>query len=267
MPDSLVTDLYQRRIHDRPEAGAAAVVRQRNQARMSRLTVSAPSLIVVRRGRKTATWRGGGVTAQTGQAVLLGEACFDIVNQPDADGLYEAVWLSWPTQALTPLRAAAAAPAVTLSVTPAFSAALDAAGHAVADPALPVAIAAHRMAEIVQWLRHFGVALPRVEAPDIAQSARQCLGGDPARAWSLKDLAARLNLSAASLRRRLSPHGGFSDLLIDVRMSAALNLLQCTDLPVDRIALDVGYDSASRFAIRFRQRFGFAPSAVRGHRR
>ena len=33
------------------------------------------------------------------------------------------------------------------------------------------------------------------------------------------------------------------------------------------IAFAVGYESPSRFAIRFRQRFGFAPTAVRGHER
>ncbi|HWU49500.1 MAG TPA: helix-turn-helix transcriptional regulator [Asticcacaulis sp.] len=268
MPDSLVTKLYQRRIHVRPAAGAAAVVRQQTQARISHLTLTAPSLIVVRRGCKVATWNGRSVTAQAGQAVLLGEGCFDIVNHPDADGLYEAFWLSWPTQTLAPLRAAtAAAPVVAMPVAPAFAEALEAAGRAIADPALPVAVAAHRMAEIVHWLRYLGVTLPRVAAPDTAQRARQYLSDDPAQAWTLNILAARLNMSAASLRRQLSRHGGFSDLLIDVRMSAALNLLQCTDLPVDRIALDVGYDSASRFAMRFRQRFGFAPSAVRGHHR
>lgn len=37
--------------------------------------------------------------------------------------------------------------------------------------------------------------------------------------------------------------------------------------PVDQIVSEVGYESASRFAVRFRSRFGFAPSVVRGHRR
>jgi AraC-like DNA-binding protein len=46
-------------------------------------------------------------------------------------------------------------------------------------------------------------------------------------------------------------------------MTSALLLLQSTGLPVGQIALDVGYESASRFAIRFRERFGCAPSAIR----
>ncbi|MCU0827909.1 MAG: helix-turn-helix domain-containing protein [Tabrizicola sp.] len=47
-------------------------------------------------------------------------------------------------------------------------------------------------------------------------------------------------------------------------MNRALGLLQTTDNPVQQIAFAVGYASASRFAVRFRARFGLAPSAIRG---
>ena len=50
-------------------------------------------------------------------------------------------------------------------------------------------------------------------------------------------------------------------------MALAMTLLQSTDRPVATIAADVGYESPSRFAIRFRHRYGFAPSVVRGHKR
>jgi AraC-like DNA-binding protein len=81
-------------------------------------------------------------------------------------------------------------------------------------------------------------------------------------------VAERLAMSEATLRRRLNAEGtGFVELLADVRMSHAMTLLQSTDRPVAHIASAVGYESASRFAIRFRERFGFAPTAIRGHRR
>jgi AraC-like DNA-binding protein len=38
-------------------------------------------------------------------------------------------------------------------------------------------------------------------------------------------------------------------------------------LPVSAIAASSGFESQSRFAIRFRDRFGFPPSAIRGHNR
>ena len=50
-------------------------------------------------------------------------------------------------------------------------------------------------------------------------------------------------------------------------MTQALTLLQSTDVSVLDVGLAVGYDSASRFAVRFRQRFGFPPSAIRGQKR
>jgi len=56
-----------------------------------------------------------------------------------------------------------------------------------------------------------------------------------------------------------------TELLMDARMSTALTLLQTTTQAVSDIALSVGYDSVSRFALRFRRRFGFTPTAVRAH--
>lgn len=71
-------------------------------------------------------------------------------------------------------------------------------------------------------------------------------------------------VSEATLRRRLAADGTtFGDVLADVRMTQALGLLQTTSLPINRIALDVGYACPSRFAQRFRARFGITPSAIR----
>ena len=50
-------------------------------------------------------------------------------------------------------------------------------------------------------------------------------------------------------------------------MNRALGLLQATDLPVGVIAAEVGYASPSRFAVRFRARFGLSPRDIRGDER
>lgn len=74
-------------------------------------------------------------------------------------------------------------------------------------------------------------------------------------------------MSEATFRRRLADQGQpFNDILIDVRMTAALTLLQVADRPISDIASQVGYESASRFPVRFKKRFGFSPAAVRGAR-
>jgi len=49
-------------------------------------------------------------------------------------------------------------------------------------------------------------------------------------------------------------------------MTHAMNLLQSSNMPVSAIAASAGFESQSRFAIRFRNRFGFPPTAVRGQR-
>ena len=86
--------------------------------------------------------------------------------------------------------------------------------------------------------------------------------------WSSDAIARSLAMSEATLRRRLAAEGvTLRELIADVRMASALVLLQATSRPVSEIASAVGYDSPSRFAVRFRDRFGFAPTAVRGHAR
>ena len=86
----------------------------------------------------------------------------------------------------------------------------------------------------------------------------------PPQRWTYAALGEALAMSEATLRRRLASEGtSLSALLSDVRMSAALVLLQATERPVAEIALDVGYQSPSRFAARFRERFGYPPAAAR----
>ena len=68
--------------------------------------------------------------------------------------------------------------------------------------------------------------------------------------------ARRLQEEATSLR----------EVLTDIRMTHAMGLLQSSDMPVSAIAASAGFESQSRFAIRFRSRFGFPPTAVRGRR-
>ena len=48
-----------------------------------------------------------------------------------------------------------------------------------------------------------------------------------------------------------------------VRLGRALHLLQTTALPIGVIAGRCGYSSQSRFAARFKARFGLTPSALR----
>ncbi len=94
----------------------------------------------------------------------------------------------------------------------------------------------------------------------------------PEREWTVQALAEKLNTSERSLRRYLSnEQTGFTHILREVRLNAGLALLQNGKTSVGETAYRCGYNSASRFAGLFKERFGISPSdvlsfsAVSGH--
>jgi AraC-like DNA-binding protein len=76
--------------------------------------------------------------------------------------------------------------------------------------------------------------------------------------------ARKLNLGASTLRRQLSSERrSFRQILEEVRLGTALLLLQTSSRQISEIAASSGYASASRFAVRFRSRFGLSPRDLR----
>jgi AraC-like DNA-binding protein len=138
------------------------------------------------------------------------------------------------------------------------------------QPEAPSAeIARHRLEEVLLCLAlqgdGHGIFLDRHDA--FSERVRIMLQVEPSRKWVTADVAARLNCSEATLRRHLAEEGtSFSDLLDAVRMNTGLSMLFNTSRQIDEIALACGYDSASRFSIRFRQRFGRSPTEMRATR-
>ena len=91
------------------------------------------------------------------------------------------------------------------------------------------------------------------------------IGAAPEKNWISKDIAESLAMSEATFRRKLADEGqSFTEILVDARMTLALILLQVTDVSISEIAYQVGYESASRFSVRFKKRFGFSPTEMRG---
>ena len=88
---------------------------------------------------------------------------------------------------------------------------------------------------------------------------------DPARDWTLDELAASANASRASFVRMFRKSAGQSPLafLADLRLELAQRKLSATTLPVARIADEVGYRSESAFNRAFHRRFGMRPGEVR----
>jgi AraC-like DNA-binding protein len=262
-----------RLIHARTGVGVTAEIIQREALRFSRLTIDQPTLIVVRHGVKILTSADTEWKVRSGDAVVLAKGCrFDVINRLDANAAYEASWLVFEPSLLASF--AAVSPRMSQSacalarVGTDFMETFTRGCNAIRDTErISHAIAQHRVQEILLWLDRHGVNLATLWPSAFAERVRALLTSAPYKRWTAALVARQLHTSEATLRRHLAAEGTrLSDLLVDVRMSHALLLLQSTDSPVGHIARDVGYESASRFAVRFRKRFGFAPTAIRGHR-
>lgn len=262
----------------------AAHILQGRGLEILRAHVELPALVIVDRGIKAVrAERGGAVRARAGQAIVLGgNQSVDFTNSVLGGDLYEARWLLFDAALLEdadyqsrcarlapPDPASASArllPHVHESLASAFEAARRALAPAVC---IPESVARLRVLEVMHWLLEEGFALSTSPvSPGVSVKVRALIAGRLDSAWTTDRVASQLALSEATLRRRLAAEGTtLTELLVEARMAMALTLLQATTQLVSGIALAVGYESASRFAIRFRQRFGFAPTAVRGHER
>jgi len=263
-------------IFTRPGVGSTARIVQSQALRFSRVTMDEPALLVVRFGRKELRAPGFACVLEPGDAVVLAQGqVVDIVNTPGPDGRYQADWLVWDPAVLEghvprhPASRAVEEIRGLHGLSKGLSDAIDAAIDVLRRPdEVPDAVARHRLAEVLVWLDLLGIRIERRAPSGTGALVRRLVHASPEARWPAEAVATRLAMSEATLRRRLAQEGTtLGALIADVRMSLAMQLLQSTDVPITGIALRIGYESASRFAIRFRRRFGFAPSAIRDHHR
>ena len=273
-----------RALHVRPGIGMAAHVLQSRGLEFLRVHVDHPALILVGRGIKTVRpARGPALRAQPGQAIVIeGNQTVDFTNAVPEGSHYEARWLLFDSALLDD---------AFFSVRAALQGSSDS-GHGQArlltqvhdglfaafnhawlpmspSSGVPDAAMRQRLLEVMHWLLEEAIVLRTSPViPSISVKVRALIAGRLERSWTADRVASELALSEATLRRRLTSEGTtLRELLVEARMATALTLLQATSQSVSSIAVAVGYESASRFAVRFRQRFGFAPTAVRGHGR
>jgi AraC family transcriptional activator of mtrCDE len=100
---------------------------------------------------------------------------------------------------------------------------------------------------------------PRL-APAVA-----ALFNEPARAWSLPELARLCNMSRATLARQFQEKLGrsASDLLTDIRMMHAANELKRSSLSTGAVAEAVGYQSEAAFQRAFKSHMNVTPAQWR----
>ena len=273
-----------REIHVLPGVGASAHVVQARGLEMLRMRIDQAALIFVDKGIKTIKpARGASVRAVPGQAILAqGNQTVDFINAVSDGTHYEARWLLVDASVAAdayyvdranrlPRRGRKPGSLRLIScVHEGLSNAFDRARHALgAGNQLPQAVTRQRILEVLHWLLEDEIVVQSIPGESrTSHQVRLLIAGRLAAGWTAERICGELGLSEATLRRRLASEGfTLTSLVVDARMSAALTLLQATAKPVSEIAFAVGYESPSRFAIRFRSRFGFAPTAVRGHER
>ncbi|CNI21794.1 AraC family transcriptional regulator [Yersinia intermedia] len=268
----------ERTINFCPGVGSSAHVIQHTELLLTSVYIEHPLLIMVNRGHKIIRWDNQECIIQAGEIVAVGSGqTVDVINGLSDDGLFFshqlrcdprliATFASHPASAglgyvtgVMPVR----------NLAPEFINTFSNTFKAISDTGdIPPTIVRHRMLELLLWLAQRGVKFILNESDSLSERVRRCLAVDPHKIWSASEVADHMAMSEVVLRRKLAAEKILlRDLMIDVRMTSALRLLQGTDWPISLIASQVGYESASRFAERFRKRFGFAPTAIRGHHR
>ena len=253
--------------------GGTLELRVRREQHIADVPFPDPCVILVTRGHKTLTLGDQQAGAGPGELLFINAGVtVGMRNTPDADGIYAATCVAMAPDLV---RAHAAArqqvptsPWRALAHVSAQSALGDVVRHAavgmLAVPAVSDRLIRHRLEELLIALDDLGCWCRISTVATVAERVRALLGADPSANWNAADVAQRLHMSEASLRRALRGEGsGFRTLLDDVRMATGLALIQGSALSLQQIAGECGYASPSRFAARFRQRFGIAPSSLR----
>lgn len=265
-----------REIKFRKGVGAVGTIVQTCEETLYNLAVADPCLIMVELGTKKMTSGNSGYEIRSSQALAIWNTVYiDVTNIKADAGFYQASWIAWDRELLAKYTLGRTArktdskrdvvhiPKADLVLKDTFRRAVE----GIADETLPVEIASHRMTELLLLLDSMSCFSPPDADIPLSWKLRKMLDTEPSRKWRISDMTREFGMSESTLRRRLTEENiNISELLTDVRMSKALALLQSTDMTVTRIASETGYDCVSRFTARFRQRFGFTPSAFRGQR-
>ena len=113
--------------------------------------------------------------------------------------------------------------------------------------------------QLSPWLAHRNHLHPAVHR------AQDAIAQDPARSWSLEDLAGRAHVSARHLTRLFAEYAGISVVGYQqrLRVARARELLADRQLSVERVAELAGFASARDFRRVWQRYEGVAPSALR----
>lgn len=235
---------------------------------LSQVPVHQPSIIRVIHGEKSLLWQDESVSVGQGQLLLIPAGShISFVNRPFL-GRYRAVQLLLPHDLPQGILLSTAdwrdpmpVQNVSSAVDLAWNALLQSLSLSLAD-----SVQLHYLAALllslpdkrsVNWL--YGHT-----QRSVTQAALALMSVSPSAPWQQEEIADKLHMSTASLRRKLAlEYTSFRQLLVEVRLSHGLAMLQNSGEPLLQVALACGYQSAEKFSLRFKQQFGLTPAAYR----
>ncbi|WP_461012500.1 AraC family transcriptional regulator [Streptomyces capparidis] len=159
---------------------------------------------------------------------------------------------------------------------PALRAAVDLLGQSAAEPGPGSGAARAALLDLllVHMIRAYadqraargpGHGLPAEPADPAVAAALRSMHRDPARPWTVAQLAEVAGLSRAAFARRFTALVGQPPLtyLTRWRLAAAARMLRETDAPLAAVAARVGYSSQFAFANAFKREYGQAAGGYR----
>ena len=227
----------------------------------------------VRSGKKRLCTPHGETQFTPGQVFLIPRAThWDVINEAPPGGHYQADIISFTPRLLETFFERFGQFAAMAAVQgngrthadAAFASTFEHAVSALGDSGASHAVRDHRALEVLLLLAERGLVFAPASELTWSDRVYRLVAQRPHATWSVKDVAHAFHTSTSTLRRRLAEEGtAVSRCVRDVRLEAAMALLQGSNLQVSEIATRCGYDSHSRFSAAFRQRFGYAPSHLR----
>ncbi|NRA52549.1 MAG: helix-turn-helix transcriptional regulator [Gammaproteobacteria bacterium] len=123
-----------------------------------------------------------------------------------------------------------------------------------------------RKREIIELLCHLGhqEILSMVGTSNVTHRLHQMFCEQSFEQLTVEYICDKLAMSESTLRRKLKHEGtSVQEIKDQARLGLGLHLLQTTYYAIGLIAQKCGYQSQSRFADRFKGRFGLTPSELR----
>jgi AraC-like DNA-binding protein len=258
---------------NKPAIATAHTITTRMSTSVRAATVSEDLIGWVASGCKRLLAPHGEIRIHVGGAFALPRFTqWDVTNEPDVSGRYEARVISFSLSAIEAfhdrfgqfLGLSGIRSCRTTSADEPFVSTFAHAAAALQSAEVSDTLREHRALEVLLILAERGLTFE--PARDMRWAERVCrlVGQRTYAAWSVDGVASALHVSPSTLQRRLGEEGtSVRQCLREVRLEAAMAMLLSTGLHVSEISDRCGYESHSRFSAAFRERFGFTPSQLR----